>query len=255
MKRLSWMSVVIVAGIGVLTGFAQLNSTPGTVSVTGTHTIRVAPDEIRWSLSVSETDMELSAAVERVEAQMKALLVVARDPGLASEDIQTGHLSMEKRYRRNRADESQEFIGFDVRRSLTLKQKDLTKFEEYLQKFVGNADIEADYRLESSRRADLRWQARVEAMKLAQRKAGEMAEAVGATLGGPSVVIEGVPSPGRGGYAMYGNSYSTNSSSNNNAEFVMPGAPAENDQTQTEGTFAPGMVEVKESVTVVFNLG
>ena len=113
---------------------------------------------------------------------------------------------------------------------------------------------------ESSRYHELRKETRVRAAKAAREKAQAMVEAVGGTLGPPISVAEGVSWNGTPGFGGYGGRIIDPKSNGSitidwpaNAPANAPvGAPTADDVAT--GTLAPGMTEIRETVSVTFKI-
>ena len=81
------------------------------------------------------------------------------------------------------------FKDYEVRRSVTLIQRDFDGLDEMLEKLAG-ARVEFHLSYSSTQVQAMKREARVEAVRIARAKAQEMAEALGQTLGRPLQVRE-----------------------------------------------------------------
>lgn len=214
---------------------------PRHVAVTGTAVTRVQPDTVVWHISIRRANKELAKAQRDCDEGVKKVLALGETLKLKPEDMQTGHLSIQKIYDRDQAGNQTSFRHFQIDRHLTLKQRDTSKFDEILTQLVATSDIEVSYNLESSTYHKARANTRLEAVKAAQRKAKDMTELLGSKLGRPLRIAEPVESMG----------FSTGT--NNFVNSVVAGSrPAEPDETP--GTFAPGSIEIRVSIEVAFEL-
>jgi uncharacterized protein YggE len=130
------------------------------------------------------------------------------------------------------------FRHFEVVRTVTLRQRDTSRFDEVLARLVAAADVEVSYQLESSEYHALRAKTRLEAVKVAREKASAMTELLGAKLGRVLRVAE--PQETWSPYAFA-----------SNAAFATP-RQAEPDEAP--GTFAPGSIEIRVSIDVIFEI-
>ena len=103
-----------------------------TVSVSGTAVTRTVPDIVVWQLTIMELDKSLITAKESSDEQLKTILGLKDELGIQLEDMQTGRLSIRKEYERDRYGNRKEFKHFVVTRSVTIRQRDLKRFDEYL---------------------------------------------------------------------------------------------------------------------------
>jgi len=204
------------------------------ISVTGTAVTQTVPDIISWHISTTDESKELVAAKESSDEKMRAILELCKELGVANEDIQTGNLHIEREYHRDEKGNRLGFKQFALRRSVTARQRDLSRFDEYLTKLVSRADVEANFNFESSQACDLRWETRLKALKAAQKKAADMLQVVGAELG--DVVSIEEPRERRPDYAS-------------NVQYYGGG---EGMPDVIGGTLAPGAIEVKVTVYATF---
>ena len=212
---------------------------PRHVSVTGTAIARVQPDIVAWHLTIRRYDKELAKAQTACDETVKRVLALRTDLKLKSEDAQTGYLSVQKIYDRDQAGNQTSFRHFQVERTVTLRQRDTSRFDEVLARLVGAGDVEVSYSLESSEYHELRTKTRLEAVKAARKKAAEMTELLGGKLGRVLRIAEPQEN--------WGSSYL----SNGNSAFS---APRQAEPDQAPGTFAPGAIEVKVSIEVAFEI-
>ncbi len=215
---------------------------PRTVSVTGTAATRVAPDQVAWRVTVTESDKVLVDAKNRSDANVKRVLELVKELDVPSEEVQSGHLSIRREYEHDERGNRGEFKHFVVYRSVSFKQRDLGRLDEFLTKLVGAADVEVSFSFESSRRHELRADTRLKAVKIARDKAAAMCEAAGAEVGRVLTLDEHPP----------GGRRDTWNPMSNNAWFVPDGGQVEADIAS--GTFAPGAIEIAVTVYATFEI-
>jgi uncharacterized protein YggE len=213
---------------------------PRHVSVTGTAVSRVQPDIVVWSVNVRRTHRDLAQAQASCDEGVKKILAIKNDLKLKPEDVQTGYLSIQKIYDRDQYGNQTSFKHFEVVRTVTLRQKDTTKFDEVLTKLIDAADVGVSYHLESSEYLNIRTTTRLRAVTAAREKAQAMTELLGAKLGRALVIEEPKESWGRSAINNYNNSV------------AVEGRNAEPDTAP--GTFAPGSIEVRVSIDVTFEI-
>lgn len=233
--------------------FASHAEEPGRlrqISVSGTATTHVAPDTVVWSVWTSDLNLELPAAKASSDVKLKKLLTLTQELGVAPEDVQTANMEITKSYDSQRDGQPPIFRGFLIRRSLSIKQHDISRFDEFLTKMVSSTDIEASFYFESSKLNKIRWDTRLEAVKIAKEKAVAMAEVLGATVG--EVVSLDESSPilyGRGGSINQSNNFS-NVSQLFSTQSDGGGGTADT----TQGTLAPGALDIQVSISATFEL-
>lgn len=234
------LTTMVILTLSLSAPFAAGDEQPQqrTVAVTGTAVTRTVPDVISWHVSTSDTDKDLMTAKAKSDAKMRTILGLKDELGVEPGDMQTGHLSVRKEYMRDRTGNRGEFRHFAVSRQVTLKQRNAKRFDEFLTKLLSAAEMEVSFTFAASRVHDLRAETRLKALRVAREKAESMANALGAKAGRVLTIEEHQPR----GYV---------SPVSNMASFDA-GGPLPEDVAG--GTFAPGAIEVRISVHVVFEL-
>jgi uncharacterized protein YggE len=202
---------------------------------------RVNPDIVSWQVTVSEQDFALPQVKARGDQKTQEVLRSAKELGVPPEDLQTGYLSIHKEFNEI-PPLPRTFKGWSLTRSITFKERDLARFDQFLETLLANAEVEVNYSLETSRYHELREETRIKAVGIARQKAQAMCEALGAKLGKPITVSTENPNSPAGSPWWPG---ASNAMSNGS---MVVSAPAEPDS----GTFAPGTVEIRETVYVTF---
>ena len=216
----------------------EVKLSPRHVSVTGTSVARVQPDIVVWHVSIRRANKDLAKAQAECDETVKKVLSLRTELKLKPEDAQTGYMSVQKIYDRDAAGNQTSFRHFLVDRSVTLRQRDTSRFDDVLARLVAAADVEVSYSLESSEYHALRAKTRLEAVKAARDKATAMTELLGAKLGRVLRIAEPQEN--------WGSSYLSN-----NSAFA---APRQAEPDEAPGTFAPGAIEVKVSIEVAFEI-
>jgi uncharacterized protein len=232
MATLGWLWLSNVAALG-----AEENPVRG-ISVSGTVETKVAPDQILWHISLSATDTNLAKAREKSDAQVKSVVALREKLGIAEGDLETGQVNVSRDYERDQRGARGNFKGFLVSRSVTIKEKDLKRFDEFLSTLLTSTEMEVYFNFESSKLRDVRADTRLKALQAAKQKAVAMADALGAKLGKVLSINEYLASES-GGRSMLSNSSYTQST-----------PPAD----LTTETFVPGAISVPVTVYVTFEL-
>ncbi len=210
------------------------------VSVAGTAVTRTVPDIIVWHVTTSDYDKDLLRAKESSDKKLKAVLALKDELAVKPEDLQTGHLSIRREYHRDAHGHRTEFKHFAVTRNVTLKQRDLKRFDEFLTKLVSAAEMEVRFNFESSRIHELRADTRLKALRVARDKAEAMTRELGTKLGKVLTIDELRPSDRSREWA------------GSNIAFTAAGDRPAVDVAS--GTFAPGAIEVQITVYAAFEI-
>lgn len=209
------------------------------VSVRGTSITRVQPDTIVWDITIKRTNRELAKAREACEESLKKVLDLRPELNLKAEDVQTGYLSIRKIFDRDQAGNQLSFRHFEVVRSVTMRQRDTSRFNNTLTRLTEAAEAEVSYQLESSEYHELRAKTRLAAVRAAREKATAMTELLGGKLGRVLRIAE----PEETWSSLY-NSFSNSAQS----------APRQSEPDEATGTFAPGAIEIRVSIDVDFEI-
>jgi uncharacterized protein YggE len=160
------------------------------VTVIGTATIKVAPDQMYWNVQVSVNDATLEQAKARHDASLTAALAYIKSLGDAVKDLQTGGIRFDKQsYFPPNADHSKPFT------CSTQVTFTLTDFDKYgpicdaLAKLDGVEVQGIDYAY--SKQSDVRGEALKQALLNAHDKAGDLATTANCNLGAPLEINEG----------------------------------------------------------------
>ena len=213
---------------------------PRHVSVTGTSVAKVQPDIVVWHVNIRRANKDLAKAQGECDETVKKILELRKELKIKPEDAQTGYMSVQKIYDRDAAGNQTSFRHFQIDRAVTLRQHDTTRFDAVLAGLIGTADVEVSYSLESSEYLALRTKTRLEAVKAARKKAGEMTELLGGKLGRVLRIAEPQENWGVSS-GIYNNNFASS-------------APRAAEPDQAPGTFAPGAIEVKVSIEVAFEI-
>lgn len=219
---------------------------PRTISTSGEADVKVVPDEVTLTLGVETSDKDLETAKNQNDARVKRILAVAKEAGIDPRQMKTDYLSLEPRY--DSRNNERIFLGYWVRKSLTITLRDVSKFEDVLSRSLAagaNYVHGVDFRTTELRKH--RDRARSMAIKAAQQKAIDLAAELGQKVGKPRSIQEG----GSGWYSGYGSwwgSHWGNYASQNAVQNA--GAMSSSE----EGPLALGQISVRASVSVTFEL-
>ena len=187
----TWLILALVAS----SFFSAVKADPPIrkVTVVGTATIKVVPDEMNWSVQVSVNDATLAAAKARHDASLDAALKFIKDLGDAVKDLQTGGIRFDKNtYYGN--DEEAKKHPFSCSTQFTFTLTDFSKYgaiADALAKLDGLQVQSVDY---ASSKADATGlDALKQALLVAHDKASDLAVTASCYIDKPLEIIEGTP--------------------------------------------------------------
>jgi uncharacterized protein YggE len=229
------LATLLAIGCGTLR--ADEAAPSRSISVSGTAVMKAAPDRVVWHIQLTDFDKDMRKAKRRNDEKIEAVLALRKPLDIGPHDLDTGRLSIGREYERGQHGQRGAFKHYRVSRSVTIRQTDLKRFDEYLDKLVASSEMEVSFGFESSQIHKLRAETRLRAMTEAQKKAADMAQVVGAELGKVLVINE--HSPSERYVSPMSNSAFTHST---------PPVDAASDR------FVPGAISVQVSVYVTFEL-
>ncbi len=213
---------------------------PREITVRGVAEVVVPPDYVEVHTRVVTLDKDLNKSQAENDEQVKAVLDLVRKMGIAPDDVSTGYTSLGPKEHRVR-DQAPVFLGFEATKSITVKLRDLSKYETLISGMleVGVNRI-SSVSFRSSEELEKRKQARVLAIKAAREKAEYLAAQLGQKLGQPLWVAEfRRETPGMPGSSNVAYAYARE-------------GEAEPDSEQ--GTIAPGSITIRAQVEASFEL-
>jgi uncharacterized protein YggE len=144
-------------------------------------------------------------------------------------------------------------IGWTVSRSIKFKQRDLARFDEFVDRLLNMADVDVRYTLETSRYHDLRKETRLNAMRVAKEKADAMCTAVGAKLGAVVGIQEQPQFNGQSYDPWWGGwGFGSQPAYMSNSMVVASSPTPALDEMSDQTTIAPGLIDIAESVRISF---
>lgn len=209
------------------------------ISVTGTVQTKVAPDQILWSVSLTDTDKDMRVAKAASDERVKAVVALREKLGVKEGDFETGPVSIRREYEQDDRGRRGAFKHFVVNRSVTIRQRDLKRFDEFLDALVASTEMEVGFSYESSNMHEVRAETRLKALAEAREKAKKMAGVAGAKLGKVLTIDE---------HARSGGWQNTMSNSSFGHYESTPGVDVATDR------FVPGAISVQVTVYATFAL-
>ncbi len=206
------------------------------ISVSGTVVAKAAPDQVVWRIELTDFDKDMRRGKKSNDEKIKAVLALRDDLDLGNDQIETGQLSINREYERTERGQRGAFKHYRISRSVTIRQNDLKRFDEFLDKLVASSEMEISFGFESSKIHEIRAETRLKALAAARKKAADMAAVVGAELGRVLTIDE------------HANRPYTSPMSNSSFGVRSPSVDAGTDR------FVPGAISVQISVYATFEL-
>ena len=229
------------------TALAQDRYEPPLVTVSGQAEVRVAPDEVVFTLEVNAVDKDVLAAKKKTDESVKAVFAIARDNRVNADDVQTSFISVEPKYNTDdleyeaRRTVKRVFVGYEVSKTIAIRLKDISRFDSLMSDVLRAGVTKlSNVEFRNSQIRKYRDQARSMAIKAAQEKASLIAKEIGQTIGPAFSIAEG------GGATPY----SLNNMTQNTTS-VISGDLSSRD---SDSAIAPGLISVSAQVIVRFRL-
>ena len=141
------------------------------------------------------TNNNLKLAREENDTRTRQVIALREALQVDAKDLQTGNLYINKVFTRDRSGNQGAFRHYSIHRTISLRQRDISQFDDVLQKLTEIENVEVSYTLESTDFHKIRRETRLRAVRVAKEKATEMTELLGAKVGHVLTIDE--TSPGR----------------------------------------------------------
>lgn len=212
---------------------------PATISVSGEAKETVAPDQATITATITSREQNLNVAKKNNDAQMEKVVGIAKEFSIPREKIIPSYMNINPEYTYNNATQKSEMTGYIVSRTVRIIMTKLDIHERVLSALV-DAKIDQVSGIEFSvaNPEAISDRLRIKAVENAKARATALAAAAGVKLGKPMTINTG------GGYRppMPYMAMARGMSADGAAE-KMSVAPS-----------LPGMLEMYESVNIVFTL-
>ena len=152
------------------------------VQVTGHGALNVTPDMLRISLTVEQTDKNLSVAKNSVTDRVQKIIALAKRLGIAARDIDATVIYIAPQY--DWQNNTRRYLGQHVSRSVRLTLRDINAYSDLVDGLVKIGVTSIDSVLaDHSDLAKLKTQALALAVQDAHAKAAALAASADVTLG------------------------------------------------------------------------
>ena len=185
---MSILSLALFATLS-LTAPALAGDDVPTITVTGTAFTEVVPDQMVWRLRVQNKGPQLPAVAEAHHERVGSVLTLLMKEGIEEKELQTSRMTFgEHRVRRQGAMYKE---GYIASTNVTFTSEDLDAYGTLWILLAGIEGVEVNgVSYDLADRITVQDETRREALRAARRKAGDLAEVLGATLGGPLHIVE-----------------------------------------------------------------
>jgi uncharacterized protein len=231
MKILKFSFVLFL--IVITYSFAISQEKPPGIEVTGTASISVTPDIMKWTVDIQNDNDNVQEAKTKNDNTIAKVLSILNNFGIAEKDIKTSGIRMTKKQYRY-GDEKK----FNVSNTVWFTLENITKYDLLTNDLIKIEDVYiTNTTLEYSKAIETRVQARTNALIVAKEKAVKMAEALGMTIGKP-ILVQEEPI-----YDWGWQNYTQNNVQNYSV-----------DMPSSSQHFSEGIMKIESKVRVVFEL-
>lgn len=228
MKKFNLILILMTATTSLIAQNREIN----TVTVRGEGIIRAVPDEVTVNVRVEHTGENTKQLKSQNDAVVKQILQYVKKAGVPDKDVSTLYMNLTRNY-----DYNTKTYVFAANQSLSIKLRDLSKYEQLMNGLMdtGMNRIEG-ISFSSSQKDALESEARKQAIRNAKMKADEYASVLNQTVGKAVSISEfgdgGEPRP-----VLY-----------------KMAAMSDSAGYDEGATIAPGEMEIRTTVNVVFEL-
>ncbi len=162
------------------------------ITVIGMGEVQAPPDSAMVELGVRTEAATASAALHDNNAKMAALLAKLKELGIAEQDIQTSHISIEPQY----DEQGRTIVGYRASNLIRVTIRNINQAGQLLEQVLdAGANTVMGIRFFSAKPAALEQAARERALVDARTKAAALAKASGAQLGQLLQISENLGTP------------------------------------------------------------
>ncbi len=183
MKKIFWIiTFVLILNLPVWADAEQPH-----VTAYGTGTVEVTPDEMFWSLKITNKGIGIEEIAKQHSKIVLSVLSLLGETDIAKDDTQTSMMQFGENWEHEKGRRVQK--GFFASSQVTFKLTDFTKYQHL---WTGLSKIK-DMSIQNigygySKRIEAQKKARIKALLAAREKAYIMAETLGVDLDGPLVI-------------------------------------------------------------------
>ncbi|MBN2424553.1 MAG: SIMPL domain-containing protein [Calditrichaceae bacterium] len=206
------------------------------ISVTGTSTIEVIPNQMLWHLSVETRGMDLESVAKDHLEKVSGVITFLKTNKIKKDSIQTSRMQFRENWVYKNNTRLKE--GYFTSTTVTFSLENLDLYSEIWFGLSRLKDVSVNYvSFNHTQRIKYQNEARKKALIAAKNKANEMAEVMDVIVGEPLIIKDDTyeTEPARGG--LMSNTVSVRGLSESSGE-----------------SLAPGTITIQMRVSVVFRL-
>ncbi len=201
LKKLTSLLVAVVLVVGAVVACQSINkdevnaaaeeqkAEANIVTVNGKGIVSAEPNIAYINVAVKTLNKNIKKAQTENAKQMDNVMKELMALGIDKKDIQTQNYSVDEDY--DWINDREVFKGYEIRNSITIKVRDLTKAGDVLDKSISaGANVANGIHFDLENRDELYNEALKLAMKSADSKAGAIMETFGAKVSKPYRVVE-----------------------------------------------------------------
>lgn len=157
---------------------------PRAITVQGEGKVKIAPDKATVNVTAYTEDKNLSEAKKLNDEKVKKLLNIAKEAGVADNDIKTLYANVEPKYRYVQESGKQIMEGYIVSNSVELTLNDIEKLSTVMKQLVdGGFDRINGIQFDLKDRETVEQEALLKAVDQAHAKADKVAGRINSKLG------------------------------------------------------------------------
>lgn len=228
MKKIN-LVLLLCLFVGSAAVFSQ-NQLPPVIQVQGEGVVRIIPDEVTINIRVEHSGDNTGAIKSQNDAVIREVLKYVKKTGIPDKDVRTEYMNLTKNY-----DYNTKTYSYVANQSLSIKLRDLTKYETLMNGLLQTGINRIDgVQFSSSKIENLESEARKKAILNAKKKAEEYVSVLNQQVGKAISISENSSGPDpRPMYRM---------------------AAIDHVAFEESATIAPGELEIRTRVNVVFEL-
>lgn len=174
--------------LSLSTFYSQTTEHTPSIEVYGNASVKVIPDIINFSLSVTTGNNIILAAKNENDRAVSKVLDVLKDRGIPDKDIQTSGIRINKNYWSSENDKNKEYTASNY---ITFVLKDVAKYYDITTELIKIEHVYITYsNYDYSNIIETRKHAREQALVAAKSKAEEMALVLDQAIGKPLLISE-----------------------------------------------------------------
>ena len=209
------------------------------ISVSGSATVQVVPDQVIVTIGVSTVNKDIQKALSKTDESVRNVFAIAEQHGIEKRQVQTDYVGIRPSYEYH--DRRPKWLGHEAKQTVALTLSDISKYESLMKALLlGGVNEIRSVRFRTTEMRTHKDRARELAIEAAREKAAAMSRVLGEEIGRVYSILEQPDDAPR---------YWGQATSNSNMIWTDESGPADG-----QSTISPGQIAVKAKVTVSFEL-